>query len=403
MTPAAKKALELLSKEFKTNPPVSFSKAGVKVESISSRSLILNQLFGCGGWPRGRIVELFGAEHSGKTTLCLHAMAEAQKFGAVAFIDTEHRAELSYAAALGVDCESLIFNQPSGGEDAFMKIEKMLETKLFSLIVLDSIAHAKPKVVENSDIESANIGAHAKMLTKVMDRVGKKLGTCCLLMTNQIRKDPSGYGSGETTPGGLAVKFDASLRVRLQKKTAEKDDAGVPTHNIVVAKAVKNSVGGIPYKEAEFTIRFGEGVSICDDTLDAGILAGIIIKSGGNHSIIVHGKKETIGRSRDQTLVWLSQKGRAEKIRQAIIKSKWYTGAEEGEQEDGRKTEGVLRDGEDTAGEESVPTVPSMREYILKPYDGASSSVRTNETTDDSGNPEGSDAEDDASEPELTL
>lgn len=395
MTPTAKKALELLAKEFKTNPPVCFSKAGVKVESISTRSLILNQLFGCGGWPRGRVVELFGAEHSGKTTLCLHAMAEAQKYGVVAFIDTEHRAELNYASALGVDCDSLIFNQPSGGEDAFLKIEKMLETKLFSLIVLDSIAHAKPKVVESSDIDSANIGAHAKMLTKVMDRVGKKLGNTCLLMTNQIRKDPSGYGSGETTPGGLAVKFDASLRVRLQKKTAEKDGSGVPTHNIVVAKVVKNSVGGIPYKEAEFTIRFGEGVSICDDTLDAGILAGIIIKSGGNHSIVIHGKKETIGRSRDQTLVWLSQKSRAEKIRQAITKSKWYTGDQESKTEPVRETEEVPRNGGIETGEKSVSKMRGVREYILRPYDAASSSIQETEDVDSTRNSEWSNSETD--------
>lgn len=403
MTPAVKKALELLSKEFKTNPPVSFSKAGVKVESISTRSLILNQLFGCGGWPRGRIVELFGAEHSGKTTLCLHAMAEAQKYGVVAFIDTEHRAELNYASALDVDCESLIFNQPSGGEDAFMKIEKMLETKLFSLIVLDSIAHAKPKVVESSDIDSANIGAHAKMLTKVMDRVGKKLGSTCLLMTNQIRKDPSGYGSGETTPGGLAVKFDASLRVRLQKKTAEKDDSGVPTHNIVVAKVVKNSVGGIPYKEAEFIIRFGEGVAICDDTLDAGIAAGIITKAGGNHSIIIHGKKETIGRSRDQTLVWLSQKGRAEKIRQAITKSKWYTGDQESKTQSSGEAKEVSGDGTAEEGKESVPEVREVREYILKSKDGTPSSIREAEEIDNGTDSEWSDEKTDDHNGELTL
>lgn len=401
MTPAVKKALELLAKEFK-KPPVIFSSKRDKVEAIDSRSLILNQLFGCGGWPRGRIIELFGAESSGKTTLCYHAMAEAQQLGVVAFIDTEHRAELSYAAALGVDCDNLIFDQPSGGEDAFEKIEAMLDSKLYSLIVLDSIAHAKPKVVASSDIDSSNIGIHAKMMTKVMDRIGKKLGKTCLLMTNQIRKDPSGYGSGETTPGGMAVKFDASLRVRIQKQSAERDKEENPILNKVKAKVVKSSVG-IPYKEAEFVIRFGEGVAICDDTLDAGILAGIITKAGGNHSIIIHGKKETIGRSRDQALVWLSQKGRAEKIRQAIIKSKWYAGDQESKPEASGEVEEVSRDGGDEAGEEPVSEVRTMREYILRPQAGAAPPIREAEEADDSGDSAGSDEEADDSDGELTL
>jgi len=221
-------------------------------------------------------------------------------------------------------------------------------------------------------------------------------------MTNQIRKDPSGYGSGETTPGGMAVKFDASLRVRIQKQSAERDKEENPILNKVKAKVVKSSVG-IPYKEEEFVIRFGEGVAICDDTLDAGILAGIITKAGGNHSIIIHGKKETIGRSRDQALVWLSQKGRAEKIRQAITKSKWYAGDQEGKSEAVGETEEVSRDGGDEAGEEPVSEVRTMREYILRPQAGAASSIREAEEADDSGDSAGSDEEADDSDGELTL
>lgn len=397
-----KKALALLSEEFK-KPPILFSKKpSFKGKVVDTGSLILNQLFTCGGWPRGRIIELFGKPSAGKTTLCYHAIAAAQKLGAVAFIDTEHRAEMDYAMSLGVDPDNLIFDAPSSGEEVFDKVVTMLKSKLFSLIVIDSAAHCKPESHADSDMKSANIGTHAKLMTKGLDRISKILGETCVLFTNQIRKDPSGYGSGEFTPGGEALKFDASLRVRLHNKTAEKDKEDKPTHNVVLAKVVKTSVG-LPYKEAEFTIRFGEGVSICDDTLDAGILAGIIIKSGGNHSIIVHGKKETIGRSRDQALVWLSQKGRAEKIRQAIIKSKWYTGAEEGEQSDGEKAGDISRDGEDEAGEESVSTVPKMREYFLRKHDGAASPVREAKNSESRRDTERADEEGDDNEYELTL
>lgn len=393
MTPAVKKALELLANEFK-KPPVVFSSKRGRVESISTRSLILDQLFCCGGWPRGRIIELFGPESSGKTTLCYHAMAEAQKYGVVGFIDTEHRAELGYASSLGVDCDNLIFDQPESGEDAFEKIFKMLESKLYSLIVLDSLATTKPMRIHNSDMDAADIGAHAKMNSKAMEIISKKLGNTCLLITNQIRKDPSGYGSGETTPGGLAVKFAASLRVRISKQTAERDKEENPILNKVKAKVVKSSVG-IPYKEAEFVIRFGEGVAICDDTLDAGIAAGIITKSGGNHSIVVHGKKETIGRSRDQALVWLSQKSRAEKIRQAITKSKWYTGDQESKTEPSGETEEVSGNGGVEAGEEPVPEVRSVREYILRPYDATTSSIQEAEDADGGRDSEGADGEGD--------
>lgn len=342
---AVLKALDLLNKQFPKAPLCTLGQAPrARVESFSTGSLILDQLFGIGGWPRGRMVHLYGKPHAGKTTLCQHAIASVQQQGELAaFIDTEHRASLEYAAALGVDVENLVFDQPSGGKEAIDKIVSMLESKLFRLIVLDSLAHTKPKSIADGSIEAANVGSHAKFVTNALDRIGKLLDQCTVIFTNHIRKDPSGYGSGEFTPGGEAPKFDCDLAVRLNSATAVKDEEEMPTHNVVTAKVYKNSVGGIPYRSAEFVIRFGQGVAIGDDTLDAGVLAGVIqTTTNGFYSIQHNGKKISIGHGREAALYWLQAKEhrRTEAIRKQIKESIWFKGKEPSTSQEGSLIQG---------------------------------------------------------------
>lgn len=253
-----------------------------KVDCTSSGALSLDMALG-GGYARGRIVEVFGVESSGKTTLALHAVAEVQRLGEqAAFIDAEHALDPRYAAALGVDLDSLLFSQPtSGGEEALDLVESIAKTGDVSLIVVDSVAALTPLKELEEDMAQLNPGGQARMMSKALRKLCSVLSSkrCTAIFINQLRmKIGVMYGNPETTPGGQALKYYASQRldVRRREHIKEGEDA---VGNKIAVKVVKNKVAP-PFQEADLTIRWGVGVDRAADLLDAAVAAGVVEKAG---------------------------------------------------------------------------------------------------------------------------
>ena len=358
----------------------------IQVHTFSTQSIIVDRLLGRGGWPRGHMVELYGREGSGKTTFCYHAIAQAQKEGMLcAMLDAEHRTDPDYASKIGVDLSSLIFLQPMRGEDGMEAIRQLLHTKKVGLIIVDSIDAIRPEVEDENDFDSSNIGKHAKLINSGLRQFSKLKGAadCCLIFTNQIRKDPSGYGSGEVNPGGMAPKFYCSIRVKLSRTETNKNKAEEAVSNTVKVKTEKNSVG-VPYKEAEITLEFGVGICPYNDAITAGIEAGLIKKKGSFYSL-VHGKEEIkLGQGIESAKLWLKTGSRLAKLQALIRKSKWYLegigkfeavqeksppSVETEPAEDGE----VSPDGGGGEEEESEDGLSGMRTYFLKSKHGPSS------------------------------
>lgn len=258
-------------------------KAIVDVEVISTGSLGLDVALGVGGYPRGRVIEIYGPESSGKTTLTLHAIAEAQKKGGIAaFIDAEHAFDRSYAEKLGVDVENLIISQPDNGEQALEITDNLIRSGAIDIIVIDSVAALTPKSEIEGEMGDSKMGLHARLMSQALRKLTGSISktNCTVIFINQLReKIGVMFGNPETTTGGNALKFYASVRLDIRRATQIKDTDSNAIGNKTRVKVVKNKVAP-PFKQVEFDIMYGEGISKVGEIIDLGVDFEIVKKAG---------------------------------------------------------------------------------------------------------------------------
>ncbi len=270
----------------------------VDVEAISTGSLGLDIALGIGGLPKGRVVEIFGPESSGKTTLSMHAIAECQRTGGLAaFIDAEHAFDRSYAEKLGIDCENLLISQPDDGEQALEIADHLIRSGAIDILVIDSVAALVPKAELEGDMGDSKMGLQARLMSQAMRKLtgSIKKTNCCCIFINQLRmKIGVMFGNPETTTGGNALKFYASVRLDIRRIAAIKESADNITGNRTRVKVAKNKLAP-PFKQVEFDIMYGEGISKAGEIIDLGVEFNIVEKAGSWFSY--NGSK--LGQGRD--------------------------------------------------------------------------------------------------------
>lgn len=296
---ALETALRQIEKQFGKGAVMRLGQnPAMQIDAISTGSLTLDMALGIGGLPRGRITEIYGPESSGKTTLALHCIAEAQKTGGTAaFIDVEHALDPVYASALGVDIDSLLVSQPDTGEDALEITEALVRSGAIDIIVVDSVAALAPKAEIEGEMGSAHVGVQARLMSQALRKLTGSISklNCVAIFINQLREKVGVvYGNPEVTPGGRALKFYSTVRIDVRKGEPIKNGSEI-IGSRTKAKVVKNKIAP-PFKVAEFDIMYGEGISRVGELLDLAVMADVVKKSGAWFSY----KENRLGQGRDK-------------------------------------------------------------------------------------------------------
>ncbi|MDE7309314.1 MAG: recombinase RecA [Lachnospiraceae bacterium] len=303
------------------------SKANINIETVPTGSLSLDIALGLGGIPRGRVVEIYGPESSGKTTVALHMIAEVQKQGGIAgFIDAEHALDPVYAKNIGVDIDNLYISQPDFGEQALEITETLVRSGAVDIVIVDSVAALVPKAEIDGEMGDSHVGLQARLMSQALRKLTGIVSktNCIVVFINQLReKIGIMFGNPETTTGGRALKFYSSIRMDIRKIETLKAGGEVIGSRTRV-KVVKNKIAP-PFKEAEFDIMFGEGISVIGDLLDLAVECGIINKSGSWYSY----NSDKIGQGRENAKQYLKANPEICEVVEAAVREKYFSGEEE--------------------------------------------------------------------------